>query len=81
MPLFDLNSSAASDNAIAASGARSVIIVTGGADFRWSFGATYVAADSQAMPPNTPLIIEGPLAANAISFGPSTNCRLNITTA
>lgn len=81
MPELTLISSDPSDNAIVADAARNSIIVSSNASFRWSFGTTYVAADSQLAIPSEPLIIDGVLAQNAISFGPSTNCKLNITLA
>lgn len=57
-----------SDNAITANAARTAVICRCNQAFRFSFGATYAADDSQLVRPGEPLEINGPAAKLALSF-------------
>ena len=81
MPKVTISPITVSNNAIAAA-ARTYLefaIAPGGQECRWSFGATYIAADSQSLQPGVVRAFEGALASNAFSFGTSPNCVIDVT--
>jgi hypothetical protein len=82
MPKLQTTPSTNSDAAIAASAARTSVLVTNESVWpcRWSFGTTYVDADSQLLSGGESLNIEGAAAQSAVSFyGLANTAALSIT--
>lgn len=73
MPKLTTTPNTAADAAIAADAARTSIVVRNESPWscRWSFGSTYVDADSQELDGQDALVIEGAAAQLAVSFNGS----------
>jgi hypothetical protein len=72
MPKITLKPLSASDEAIAADGARVYLefSLDSPGDVRWCFGTTFVEADSQLLTPGLTRPFEGSISQQAFSFGP-----------